>query len=275
MSADLVSARDISERIKAKLRSEGIEWQRSNADGFTLGDPDARVRGIAVTFKPTMSVLAEAVARGTNLLISHEATFWDGFDSPQLLSDDPIRRQKIAFARDHDLVVWRMHDHMHRIDPEPIFDQLIRRLGWASSFAGLQDLHRLEIDGTTLEALATHIQDRLDTANVSVVGDPSMVVRSVGFGVHGLSTVLPALNQADVAIVGETGEYDTYEYVRDAVALGQRRALIRIAHQRLEEWGVAGFAEWLRPLVPGLPLDTIDAGDPFIVPDLTSSALTG
>jgi putative NIF3 family GTP cyclohydrolase 1 type 2 len=265
---DLITARQLAESITAALAAEGVEWQKSNADGFTLGDPEVEVRGIAVTFKPTMHVLADAAARGLNVIVSHEGTFWDGFDSPFLLNDDPVRQRKIEFARENGLVVWRLHDHMHRMHPEPIFTFLLRQLGWEEHFGGLGAMHHFEIPETSLAELAVHLQQRLETDNVSVVGDLEMRVRSVGFGAHGLSTVLPALHLSDVAIVGETAEFDTYEYVRDAVALGQPKGLIRIAHERLEEWGVAGFGEWLRTVAPGIRIEAIDTGDPFIVPNV-------
>nr|ACL11853.1 hypothetical protein [Arthrobacter globiformis] len=177
-----------------------------------------------------------------------------------------IRRAKSHFVRDNDLVVWRLHDHMHRMSPEPVFSELLRVLGWSSSVTPEHGVHRLEIPPTRLDALAAQLQRDMRTQNVSVVGDPALLVRTVGFGAHGLSTVLPALHASDVAIVGETAEYDTYEYVRDAVALGLPKGLIRIAHERAEAWGVAGFADWVRVLAGDLRVESIETGDPFTVP---------
>lgn len=72
-----------------------------------------------------------------------------------------------------------------------------------------------------------------------------------------------------MAIVDETAEYDTYEYMRDYAALGHNQGLIRIAHEHLEEWGVADFPDWIRPLTDGLPVEWISTGDPFTVPGAT------
>lgn len=260
------TAQQLSERIKDQLAAEGVLWQPSHSDGFTLGDPSTIATGVAVTFKPTMHVLREAAERGLNIVISHEAAFWDGFDAPQFMADDPIRHAKTAFVHAHDMAVWRLHDHMHRMAPEPIFTELIEKVGWSSFFTADQGLHHLKIPELRLDELAAHLQSTLETRNISVVGDPAMLVRSVGFGIHVLSTLLPALRLSDVVIVGETAEYDAYEYMRDAVALGQPKGLIRIAHERLEEWGVARFADWMRPLAKGLPVEWISTGDPFNVP---------
>lgn len=269
MISPSLTAAQLTERIQGQLLREGVGWQQSFTDGFTLGDPGLNVSGVAVTFKPTLDVLRRSAARGLNVVISHEAAFWESFDPPQVTPADPVRVAKKAFVRDHDMVVWRLHDHMHRMQPDPIFAELLRKLEWTHFFEPEARLDHIAIPETRLDQLAVHMQNTLETRNISVVGDPAMPVRSVGFGIHVLSTVLPALRAADVAIVGETAEYDTFEYVRDAVAVGQRKGLIRLGHERLEEWGVERFADWLRPLTEGLPVEWISTGEPFTVPRLT------
>jgi hypothetical protein len=43
--------------------------------------------------------------------------------------------------------------------------------------------------------------------------------------------------------VGETPQHDTFEYIRDAVSLGQKKGIVMISHERLEGWGMEAFAE--------------------------------
>jgi hypothetical protein len=74
------------------------------------------------------------------------------------------------------------------------------------------------------------------------------------------------LHNYDVALVGETPEHDSFEYVRDAVALGEKKGLVMISHEGLEEWGMEDFAGWLKPIVPELPVEWVPTGDPFEVP---------
>jgi dinuclear metal center YbgI/SA1388 family protein len=47
-----------------------IAWERDNV-GLQTGDPDARVRGILVALDVTETIVAEAVRRGANLIVSH------------------------------------------------------------------------------------------------------------------------------------------------------------------------------------------------------------
>jgi len=117
--------------------------------------------------------------------------------------------------------------------------------------------------------VARHVQQKLGTQNVVVVGERYLRVKSIGDCAHILSSVLPALESCDVALVGETPQHDTFEYVRDALALGERKGVVMISHEGLEEWGMELCAGWLKPLVPELPVEWIPTGDPFLVPSLT------
>jgi hypothetical protein len=118
----------------------------------------------------------------------------------------------------------------------------------------------------SLGEVARHIQRRLGANNVVVVGDRNLRVKSIGDCAHVLSTVLPALRSCDVALVGKTPQYDSFEYVRDAMNLGMKKGLIMISHRGLEESGMEIMAEWLKPAVPELPVEWISSDDPFQVP---------
>jgi hypothetical protein len=61
----------------------------------------------------------------------------------------------------------------------------------------------------------------------------------------------------------EIREWDCVEYVRDAIALGERKGLILIAHERAEEAGMARCVEWLRTVSADVPVWFIPSGEPF------------
>jgi putative NIF3 family GTP cyclohydrolase 1 type 2 len=262
-----ITAAEVVERIKHKLADDGVVWGPSAFDGFHLGDPGIAVTGVAVTFEPTLDVLQRAHAAKKNFVISHESTFWDGFDPVEVMLHDPVCQAKIRFAEQNKMAVWRIHDHWHRHRPDPIFVGLARKLEWTSFYFPDSRPRRYEIPEMRLEEVAHHIQTKLGTRNVVAVGDPALQVRTIGDCAHILSSVLPALRTCDVALVGETPEYATFEYVRDAVSLGMKKAVVMISHEGLEEWGMETFAEWLRPAVPELSVQWIATGDPFQVPE--------
>jgi putative NIF3 family GTP cyclohydrolase 1 type 2 len=265
LAQNTLTANDVVDRIKKKLADEGVVWQRSNFDGFHLGDPNVAVAGIAVTFQPGLSVLQRAHAAGKNFVVCHESTFWDGFDPFVVMKDDPVARAKVRFAQENKMAVWRIHDHWHRRKPDPIFEGLAEKLDWGQYYQFARPGH-YTIPAMSLDAAARHIQEKLGTKNVVVVGDPNMPVTTIGDCIHNLVSVLPALRNYDVALVGETPEHDTFEYVRDAMALGQKKAVIMIAHEGLEEWGMVAAVDWLTPIVPEVPIQSIPTGDPFVVP---------
>jgi len=78
-----------------------------------------------------------------------------------------------------------------------------------------------------------------------------------------------ALNQAqvDVLIAGEASEWETVEYVRDAVSQGRHKAMILLGHEVSEEPGMEQCAKELRELFPGMRVDHIVAGQPLWNPE--------
>ena len=263
---DRITAAQVVERIKSQLAKEGVIWGPSVIDGFHLGDPDTPVTGVVTTFQPTFRILRKASAVKKNFVISHESSYWDGVEPIAVVRNDPVYKAKIQFGAQNKMVVWRIHDHWHRMRPDPISIGLARKLGWLSYYT--PEKKSYEIPEMSLEAVGRHIQRQLGTQNVLVVGDPNLKVKTIGHGGHILSSMLTALRTCDVGITGETPQHDTFEYVRDAVSLGQRKGFVMISHEGLEEWGMEEFAEWLKPLVPELPVEWISTGDPFQIPPL-------
>ena len=87
-----------------------------------------------------------------------------------------------------------------------------------------------EIPETTLEKLAAELRTKLDIHVLRVVGDPKLNVKRVALvpGASGLRKESQALELQDVPVLatGEPREWETVEYVADAVTEGKREALI-------------------------------------------------
>ena len=131
-------------RIKAQLASQGIAWREGGRDTFKAGKPETEVRGIATTGMSTFDVLRRAAKDGKNLVITHEPTFYNDRDVTTDLEADPVYLAKQRFVAEHDLVVWRFHDHAHAMRPDPLIAGSARALGW-TQYASPSDpraLHR-------------------------------------------------------------------------------------------------------------------------------------
>ena len=265
---DRLTSRQVLERIRTNI---GVPWSEQTVDTFKDGDPDAPVTGIAVTMMATLDVLQRASAAGANLIISHEPTFYGHLDQLEPLekANDAVTAAKRAFIREHKLVVIRMHDHWHRRKPDGIEMGMIRALGW-ERFRRPESEFLFTVPETSVNDLAAAIRGKLGSATLRVVGDPQLKVTKValapgfaGFPVHAMAL---RSNDVEVLVIGEAHEWETVEYVADAIAAGQRKALVVVGHIPSEQAGMEDFARWLEPLVKGVPVTFVAAKDPFWSP---------
>lgn len=155
-------------------------------------------------------------------------------------------------------MVWRLHDHIHRRQPDGIDAGRNEALGWAR-YRVEGDARRWDLPPTTLGDLARFLARTLRTRSVRVVGDPNLRVVKVASGRN-----LGSMSQAvDCIIASDAREHDTFEYARDAVLAGIPRGVIFISHEAAEDVGMGWFARWLRPLVPEVPVQYISTTDEF------------
>lgn len=243
-------------------------------DTLKGGDPATPVTGIATTFLDTLDVLREAVRHGDNLIISHEPTFYNHRDDVTQFSNDPVYQEKLAFIQAHHLVVYRLHDAIHsNPDDDHILTGFYTALGWQTypHPTGPFSRYFVTIPPTTLEQLAKTLQTRLNIQTLRIEGRPNLPITHVAVlpGAAGLHEQVLALNQHEtqVLIAGEASEWETVEYVRDAVAEGRPKALILLGHEVSEEPGMEQATQDLRTLFPGLRVDHIPAGQPLWNPD--------
>ncbi|MBP1636657.1 MAG: hypothetical protein H6Q10_3231 [Acidobacteria bacterium] len=258
------TAREVVAAIQEHV---GVPWAAETVDTFKAGAPDTRVTGIATTMMATMDVLQRAAAKGLNLVITHEPTFYAHLDTPEgMPQSDPVWAEKRAFIEQHGLVVWRFHDHWHRRDPDGIDAGMVRALGWEGYGKAGSDSPFL-LPETTLKKLAAAVAQKLDSPVVRVVGDPEMKVRNVGLSLgaagSGRETTVLERDDVDVLLVGETREWETVAYVADAVTLHKKKALIVIGHIPSEQAGMDECARWLRGFVKAVPVEFVPAAQPF------------
>ena len=260
-----MTAREVIARIEANV---GVTPPKDTVDTFKAGDPDTVVTGIAVTMMATLDVLQRAAAAHDNLIITHEPTFFDHRDEPKLKmgENDPVLSAKKAFIAEHKLVIWRFHDQWHMRTPDGIMEGMKKALGWeAYQDASLPYIFNLP--ETNLEALAVTLKTKLGAHAMRVVGDPTLTVKRVALvpGASGFARETMALETpgVDVLVTGEPREWETVEYVADAVTTGKKQGLIVLGHIPSEQAGMEECAKWLKPLVPGVRVEFVAAKDPF------------
>jgi putative NIF3 family GTP cyclohydrolase 1 type 2 len=268
-----LTARQIIERIQDRAGGRDSEtWRGATVDTVKAGDLDTPVTGVATTFSATMDVLQRAVARGANLIIAHEPTFYDHLDETAWLGDDPVLQAKLDYIRKHRLVVWRFHDHWHFApgQPDGVLKGMVAGLVW-EAFQSSANPYLFTVPETRLEDLARELKRRLGIRTLRVVGDRDLKVRRVAFapGAAGRDRQIKALASDDVQVlvVGESREWETVLYVVDAAGQGRPRGLILMGHDVSEELGMQECATWLKTFVSEVPIEFIPAGEPFWAPE--------
>jgi putative NIF3 family GTP cyclohydrolase 1 type 2 len=262
----MITAGEIVDRIKKNL---GVPWRDATyRDTFKFGGPDTVVKGIATTVFCSFDLVRRASAAGLNMIIPHEDTYWNDRDDVSIVNGDQFYKTKVDFMQKHDIVVFRIHDHMHAQRPDFTYVGLARELG-LTKYETAPTSHRFVVPETTLGALAAQLQKQSGARALRVVGDPSVKVSRIQLGV-GYAT--PAINnvEVDVVISGEQqeadGGLDSPAYVVDAVTLGIAKGWIMLGHAISEEPGMHEMAEWIKGFVPEIPVRLVRAGEPFWAP---------
>lgn len=234
----------------------------NTVDVIKAGDPATPVTGIVTTMIATMDVLKKAVALDCNLIIAHEPVFYNHRDETNQFQNDPVFLEKKKFIDDNKLVIWRFHDYIHRLRPDAIDFGMAIKLGWLKYIDGGAS-EKFIIPETTVKELAVSLKKIFPGNAFNVVGNPDMKLTRVIFsaGASGSSAHIALLEDkyTDVVIAGEVPQWETYEYVRDAVSQGRNKAIIFLGHVTSEEPGMEYCAQWLKSFIKDIPIHFIEA----------------
>lgn len=263
-----LTARQAIDQIKAHV---GVPWRDETVDTIKAGDPETLVTGIATTMMATFDVIRRAQAEGKNLVITHEPTFYSHLDKTDTLEmeKDAVWADKLKFIVDHKMVVWRFHDHWHMRRPDGIMEGVLHSLGWENFYNPETRMVKLTAP-VSLEALAADVQKKLGAKVLRVVGDKQMKVTTIAMqpGAGGPAGHRRALQrpEVEVLLIGEVPEWETIEYVNDAVAEGKRKALLLVGHIPSEQPGMENCAVWLKTFIKGVPVGFVPTIEPFWTP---------
>jgi putative NIF3 family GTP cyclohydrolase 1 type 2 len=236
-------------------------------DVVKMGDPARELTGIAVAFLATSEVIQKAAQLGANLIITHEPVFYSHLDATDWLTDSFTFQAKKQLIQQSGAVIWRFHDYLHSLSPDPTLMGLVKELGW-QAYISPEGAFVCNLPPTTLQKLIEHVHQRLDLGVLRVVGDPAMQCKTVGL----LPGFPPAEMQmgiferpgVDVLIAGEIHEWETSEFVRDANRLGTPKGLVVIGHKASEEPGMRWIIPWLQERLPGAAIHFIPTGSAFL-----------
>lgn len=258
-----LTASDVIGKI---IQKTGAPVIPNTVDVIKEGNPETLITGIVTTMFATMPVLRKAVEMNCNMVIVHEPLYYNHADQTSQFANDPVFLEKQKYIRDHNLVIWRFHDYIHSIRPDGILSGMVEKLGWKAWLAS-DRLDRYTIPETTLENLLKDLKKVFPENAFYVIGDPGMKVTKVTLapGAPGSSYHFRILGQADteVLIAGEVPQWETYEYMRDAVDQGRKKAVIFLGHINSEEAGMEYCAVWLKGFIKDFPISFVRSGPSY------------
>lgn len=237
--------------------------QTSTVDGIIIGNSNQEVQGVAVSFTASYTAIQQAAQLGANLFITHEGPYYEhqGNRGKQSEADDPVIVRKRELIDSHRMVLYRYHDGPHQTNPDIITHGLLQALGW--------DTHDYKHSQTSciitfpspvcVQEIACHLKDRLNLPYVRFTGDSehkcSKIALTVGYrGGGNLALPLFDTEEVDLLISGEGPEWETPEYIQDAVHQGISKSLIFIGHAASEEPGMKIVAQQIQDQFPSLPV---------------------
>jgi putative NIF3 family GTP cyclohydrolase 1 type 2 len=233
-------------------------------DIFKEGDPNTPVTGIITCMFAPMDVLKQAVDKNCNLIIVHEPIYFNGADETKELENDPVYLEKRQYIEDHKLVIWRFHDYIHTMKPDGILTGMVTKLGWGN-YQDKDNANLFVFPDMTLNVLLKNLKKVFPKHAFYVIGDPKMKISKVWLtpGADNYMFHSKFIQQADVVIAGESPQWESYEYMRDAIQQGRNKATIFLGHTNSEESGMKFASEWFKTFIKNMPIYYIECGPSF------------
>jgi putative NIF3 family GTP cyclohydrolase 1 type 2 len=211
-------------------------------------------------------VLKQAVAKNSNLIIAHEPIYYNHLDETRQLQNDPVFLEKKQYINDHKLIIWRFHDYIHSMKPDGVLSGMTEKLGW-KQYAANDQLDRFIFPETTLKVFVENLKKTFTQNPFYIVGDPDMKFTKVYLapGAPGGGSHIQLLEDknVDVLITGESPQWETYEYTRDATSQGRKKAVIFLGHIPSEESGMVYCSEWMKTFIKDIPVYFISCGPSY------------
>jgi putative NIF3 family GTP cyclohydrolase 1 type 2 len=239
-----------------------VNWDKT-VDQFMHGDPDAAVRGIAVTWLATNARLREAARLGLNFVIAHEGAFYPIYQGTP--SGDRQHAEKRQLIDDLGLTLMRCHDTWDRLPEAGIPDAWTRFLGFPAEPRPVESFYRIcLVNGLTVGEVARAVLARVQTLGqqaVGVIGDPTSRVSRLAVGT-GAITRLPEMHAlgADIILATDDGIHTTSSGLW-SLDLGV--PVLVVNHATAELPGMQAMVGYIEQHFPGVPVRYLAGEFPY------------
>lgn len=270
---------NVKDYHKGEINGKPID-EKTTRDKILYGCSDKECSGIVVTCWATVDVIREAIQKGANLIICHEALFWNHGDHTEWLEKEKNTTflKKKALLDEYGIVVWRDHDYIHSGTPmkdgsykDGIFYGVANKLGWVDFIDendSFKNLH-YTIPETTTEELAQYLIRKFNLNGVKILGNKDSKVRKVRIPFHvfgDVNDLITEVDQDDIdcLLTMELIDFTLAEYIRDSSMLDLNKSIIGMGHFNLEEPGMEYMIEYLPDIVEkDMPIWYVQSGDNY------------
>lgn len=246
-------------------------------DKILYGNPDQECRKIVTSCWATTDVIKKAQEIGANLIITHEALFWNHGDHTDWLENNAVFKKKKQLLDESGIVVWRDHDYIHSGIPmedgtykDGIWYGVMKALGWEEYLIGNpQRPMNYLLPEIKAYDLALQMAESLNMNAIRIIGDPNTPVKKVWFIEHILGNNNEQIKRVDeegidLMIPLECIDFTLSEYVRDSQMNGMPKAIFALGHFNAEEYGMKYMTEYLKDaLGEDIPAVFIQSGDMY------------
>jgi len=250
-----ITAADIIKHIYANC-----DWvnPETTVDRVIAGDAEKPIHTALVTWISSRQACREAVARGADLLVTHEPTFWNHRDD-RSSENDPHSLEKQREIDESGLVILRLHDSWD------LFPGIGIPFAWAQ-FLGISDppaqisshryQHRYDIAPLTAGEFAHRVAARtaaISEPAVEFTGDPEQTIRSVGIGTGcGCDPRVFQEMGCELAVVCDDG-IAYWAHLQRCADIGMPAVCVN--HGTSEEPGMMSLAAYLRETFPAISVE--------------------
>lgn len=260
---DPLTVSQVIDRIIAEVPGGKLN---DTVDTLKSGSGDRVVTGIVTTMFATVKVIEATAKLKANFIIAHEPSFYNHQDDTGWVENNTVVNEKRALLEKYQITVWRFHDYWHRMKPDGIMHGVLLKTGWLTH--NPKEERVFQIPAQPLDDIIRQLKESLKIPHLRYIGDRDSLCSIIallpgaGGGQIQLSTFIGG--KADLLIVGESSEWETPEYFRDARALGKPVSMIVLGHAYSEEPGMEWLVQWLKPKVPGIPITHVASGEAFV-----------
>ncbi len=231
-----------------------VDWSRT-CDLFMAGDPNAEVRGIAVTWLATNARLRAAAGKGLNFVIAHEGAFYPTYAGKEL--GERHHAEKRQLVEELGITLMRCHDTWDRMPEVGIVDSWAAWLGFPTEPRPVESFYRIclvggrtvrEVAGDVLQKVLPLGQDRIE-----VMGSPDKEVHRMAVGT-GAITRLDEMAElgADIILATDDGIQTTSSGLW---SLDLDIPVLVVGHATAELPGMEAMVGYVRGLFPGVPVE--------------------